>query len=37
MNVFDDTRVNAEGKEQPALVVFVGGGVYKYWKDRPNF
>jgi monoamine oxidase len=22
---------------QPALCVFVGGGVYKYWKERPDF
>jgi hypothetical protein len=22
---------------QPALLVFVGGGVYRYWKNRPDF
>jgi hypothetical protein len=37
MNVFDDTRINLKGKVQPALAVFVGGGVYKYWKDKDNF
>jgi len=33
MNVFDDTRVNSEGKEQPGLIVFVGGGAYRYWRE----
>ena len=34
MSVFDDTRINLEGKPQPALSVFIGGGVYKYWKEQ---
>lgn len=34
MNVYDDTRTNHEGKIQPALLVFIGGSVYNYWKDR---
>ena len=37
MNVFDDTRSNSEGKFQPALAVFIGGGVYKFWKGREDF
>ena len=37
MNVFDNTHHNQQGEEQPALTVFIGGGVYKYWKDRPDF
>lgn len=34
MTVYDDTRTSSEGKVQPALVVFLGGGVYNYWKKR---
>ena len=37
MNVFDNTHINLEGKEQPALIVFIGGALYRYWKDRSNF
>ena len=37
MNVFDNTHVNSEGKEQPALIVFIGGALYRYWKDRSDF
>ena len=34
MNVFDNTHINEEGKEQPGLIVFIGGALYRYWKDR---
>lgn len=37
MNVFDDTRTNSEGKVQPALIVFIGGAIYREWKNRPDF
>jgi hypothetical protein len=37
MNVFDDSKINNKGQLQPALIVFVGGGVYRYWKDRVDF
>lgn len=37
MNVFDNTHINEEGHEQPALVIFIGGAMYRYWKDRADF
>lgn len=37
MNVFDDTKQLQDGKVQPALIVFIGGAVYRYWRDEPNF
>jgi len=36
MNGFDDSRVNHEGELQPALVVFIGGAVCHYWKDKQS-
>ena len=37
MNAFDDSRVNKDGVLQPALTVFLGGGVYRYWKEKADF
>ena len=37
MNGFDDSRTNHKGEIQPALIVFVGGGIYRYWKSREDF
>ena len=34
MNCFDDSRTNSKGELQPAMVVFIGGGIYRYWKNR---
>lgn len=37
MNGFDDSRINESGVLQPALIVFIGGAVYRYWKDKEYF
>lgn len=34
MNCFDDSRINQKGELQPAIIVFIGGGIYRYWKNR---
>jgi monoamine oxidase len=35
MSCFDDTKMDDEGNiKQPALIVFVGAQVYRYWKER---
>jgi hypothetical protein len=36
MNAFDDSRTNHKGELQPAMVVFIGGGIYRYWKGRED-
>jgi hypothetical protein len=36
MNCFDDSRTNSKGELQPAMVVFIGGGIYRYWKNRDD-
>jgi hypothetical protein len=37
MNGFDDSRINHEGKLQPALIVFVGGALLRTWSTREDF
>lgn len=37
MNCFDGSKLNEKGELQPALVVFVGGAAYRYWKERKDF
>ena len=36
MNVFDNTRINGKGQEEPCLVVFLGGHAYHHWKSKPD-
>lgn len=31
---YDDTKSNEDGKVQPALIVFVGGAVYRHWIEE---
>lgn len=31
MVAFDDSKVNQNGLVQPAILIFVSGGVYEYW------
>jgi monoamine oxidase len=33
-NVYDDSRFDDNGKEKPALVVFVNGSIARYWSKR---
>jgi len=37
MNGFDDSRINENGELQPALAIFIGGGVLRYWMNREDF
>lgn len=37
MNGFDDSRINNKGELQPAMVIFIGGGIYRFWKNREDF
>jgi hypothetical protein len=37
MTAFDDTKKNEKGEKQPALIVFVAGFMYRFWKDRKDF
>ena len=32
MNCFDGSKLNSRGELQPALIVFVGGAAYRYWR-----
>ena len=32
MNCFDGSKLNWKGELQPALIVFVGGAAYRYWR-----
>lgn len=35
MSCFDDTKFDDKGEiKQPALIVFSGAQVYRYWKER---
>jgi hypothetical protein len=36
LNAYDGTKTNDKGEIQPALVVFVSGYVYRYWKERKD-
>jgi hypothetical protein len=36
MNGFDDSRTNHKGELQPAMIVFIGGAIYRYWKHRDD-
>jgi hypothetical protein len=36
MTAFDDTKVNENGETQPALIVFLGGNQYRFWKQKDN-
>lgn len=37
MWAIDDTKHKENGEVQPALLVFVGGGVLREWKQRSDF
>lgn len=36
LTAYDDTKTNEKGEIQPALIVFVGGHLHRYWKQRED-
>lgn len=36
LTAFDDCKTNDKGEVQPALLVFLGGNMHRYWKQRED-